>query len=290
MPSTARSRPIADGHRLRVLALDFDGVVSDSAPESFLVALRAFGAVRPGSGLSAHPARARFGLETAPALDEIRADAAYAAFLEMMPLGNRAEDYAVVLGAIDAGATLPDQAAYDRCRAAWSQADLDAFHERFYRERKALSQRDPEGWRALMAPYAALRDLLRRRSTDVVPAIATAKDLASVSALLEAYGLAGLFRAEHVLDKETGVSKQTHLECLRERCGVDFADITFVDDKVNHLDSVAPLGVHCALAAWGYNGPREERLARDRGHTICALDDAEALLFPPPLGRPRESP
>ena len=57
------------------------------------------------------------------------------------------------------------------------------------------------------------------------------------------------------------------------------AEITFVDDKVNHLDAVAPLGVRCALAAWGYNGPREHRLARSHGHLLCTLDDVEAQLF-----------
>jgi phosphoglycolate phosphatase-like HAD superfamily hydrolase len=61
--------------------------------------------------------------------------------------------------------------------------------------------------------------------------------------------------------------------------GLDFAEITFVDDKVNHLDAVAPLGVRCALAAWGYNGPREHRLAQGRGHLVCHLEDLETQLF-----------
>ena len=58
-----------------------------------------------------------------------------------------------------------------------------------------------------------------------------------------------------------------------------FADLVFVDDKVNHLDSVAALGVRCALAAWGYNGPREQLLARSRGYDVLTLDDAESRLF-----------
>ena len=53
----------------------------------------------------------------------------------------------------------------------------------------------------------------------------------------------------------------------------------FVDDKVNHLDAVAPLGVRCALAAWGYNGPREHLLAGEREYLVCRLEDVEARLF-----------
>jgi hypothetical protein len=58
-----------------------------------------------------------------------------------------------------------------------------------------------------------------------------------------------------------------------------FPDMTFVDDKVNHLDAVAPLGVRCALAGWGYNGGREHDLAERRGYVVCSLENAEQRLF-----------
>ena len=38
----------------------------------------------------------------------------------------------------------------------------------------------------------------------------------------------------------------------------------------------------CVLAAWGYNGAREERLARARGHRVLRLEEAEEGLFGPP--------
>ena len=56
-------------------------------------------------------------------------------------------------------------------------------------------------------------------------------------------------------------------------------ELTFVDDKVNHLDTVAPLGVRVALAGWGYNGCREHELARERGYPVLTLETAEATLF-----------
>ncbi len=52
-----------------------------------------------------------------------------------------------------------------------------------------------------------------------------------------------------------------------------------MDDKVNHLESVAPLGVRCGLAAWGYNGPREHRRALECGYQVLTLEDAEDQLF-----------
>ena len=37
--------------------------------------------------------------------------------------------------------------------------------------------------------------------------------------------------------------------------------------------------MRCALAAWGYNGEREIRLARERGYLVCSLEDVERQLF-----------
>ncbi|MGH0030979.1 MAG: HAD family hydrolase [Myxococcota bacterium] len=270
---------------MRVLALDFDGVISDSAPESFLVALRTWDALRPGSGLAADAAR--LAGETAPPLAQVRSSRLYSSFLSHMPLGNRAEDYAVVLAALEQDVPLPDQAAYDAWRDRQDPAALARFHEHFYVRRGALAERDPAGWRALMAPYSEFTALLRRRAADAVLAIATAKDRRSVEALLRLYGLDDLFPAERLLDKETGVGKAAHLARLQEQTGVPFPEIAFVDDKVNHLDGVRSLGVRCALAAWGYNGAREEALARQRGYAVLRLEDAEGLLFAPgPGGNP----
>ncbi len=131
-----------------------------------------------------------------------------------------------------------------------------------------------------MGPYPPFVDLLRRRSHDVVLALATAKDAASVSLLLRAYGVADLFPDDRILDKETGVSKSAHLTLLAERLEFEFEEITFIDDKVNHLETVSRLGVRCGLAAWGYNGAREHGLARELGHLVCGLADVESQLFP----------
>ena len=262
---------------MRLLALDFDGVISNSAPEAFVVSLRTYAALRPRSAL----------VEQAEKLDgpgappdaAVRASPLYAPFVEAMPLGNRAEDYAVILRALEQARLLPDQASYDAWRAQQDPAWLRLFHERFYAVRGALADADPDGWSALLPPYPELISLLRRRAGDAALAIATAKDRRSVQALLARYGVADLFPTERVLDKETGKSKTAHLAALQARVALPFRDITFVDDKVNHLDFAAPLGVRCALAAWGYNGPREQQLARSHGYLVCQLSDVEQKLY-----------
>ena len=84
---------------------------------------------------------------------------------------------------------------------------------------------------------------------------------------------------ELIEDKEAGPDKRRHLERLAETLNLPFPEMTFVDDKVNHLDAVAALGVRGALAGWGYNGPREHRLARECGYLLLSFENAETRLF-----------
>ncbi|MBW2267164.1 MAG: HAD family hydrolase [Deltaproteobacteria bacterium] len=263
---------------MRLLALDFDGVISDSAPEAFVVAMRTWCALHPASRLC-QPAEPLLDEARVPSSADVAGCSLYAPFLEMMPLGNRAEDYAVELHALEAGAVIPGQTAYDAFKADIDAGSLRAFHKRFYRVRAALSERDAAAWQRLMGAYPGVPELLRRRSGECVLAIATSKDRRSVRKLLAAYGIDDLFPETSVLDKEAGVSKRAHLERLGSAHGVVPAQMTFVDDKVNHLDDVAALGVVCALAGWGYNGPREAALARQRGHAVLTLAKVERQLF-----------
>ena len=257
-----------------MLALDFDGVISDSAPESWLVTLRTFAELRPGDRVAELLAAAE-----ASSADEIRAASAYADFVRMMPLGNRAEDFAVALGLVAAAELASDQAAFDRAYAAAGSEFLESFHERFYRTRDRFRSEQLDRWLSLLGPYPGFLSIVRRRAGEVRLAIATAKDRPSVLQLLDHYGVGDLFAEEALLDKAAGRSKRAHLICLQERFDVPFEQIVFVDDKLNHLDHVGGLGVQGVLAAWGYNGVRERRLARQNGHRVCTLDDFERQLF-----------
>ncbi len=256
---------------ISVLALDFDGVIVDSMREVYLLSLRAFAELEPSSRLPGRDPG-----WSLPAPDD---DPLLRAFAEMVPLGNRAEDFGVMLSALERGERVADQAAYDAIYGQFDPAWLAEFHEEFYRQRKRLLDDDRAGWLALQPPYPTFRQLLLRHAGEVPYAVLTARDATSVRLLLEHCGLAELFPPSSVLDKETGRHKTAHLELLAGRLGVPFTRITFVDDKLNHLVSVAPLGVRPVLADWGHNSPREHEAARRLGFAVATLETAEAMLF-----------
>jgi phosphoglycolate phosphatase-like HAD superfamily hydrolase len=230
--------------------------------------------MRPGPAVAAlHEAASR------QSPGQIRDDPSYRRFVSMMPLGNRAEDFGVALGLLLADRDAEDQDAFARALEEAGEDFLTEFHARFYPNRAQLRAEDPARWASLLGPYPEVVEVLRRRAGDVRLAIATAKDRDSVTLLLAGYEIDDLVPPECLVDKEAGRSKQAHLRRLQERFDVPFTEIVFVDDKVGHLDDVADLGVAGVLAAWGYNGRRERRLARLRGHRVCTLDDFETTVF-----------
>ncbi len=254
-----------------VLALDFDGVISDSSHEVFVVGLRTYAELVPDSRLLRRP--------EIVAHQEFANDDLFQAFADLKPLGNRAEDFGVALLALDQQLTLPDQPAYNAFRDRQDQQWLAEFHHRFYQHRAKLRDQDLAGWIRLQRPYQQFVEILRANAGRQTLAIATAKDRQSAGLLLDDYGISDLFPDQLLLDKETGVNKTAHLQALSQRLGVSYDRITFVDDKVNHLQRVAGLGVRPVLAGWGHNSSREFALARQLGFTVATLNTAAELLF-----------
>jgi phosphoglycolate phosphatase-like HAD superfamily hydrolase len=256
---------------MKVLALDFDGVICNSAREVFEVGLRAYAAFYPDSRLAPKA--------TGNTVADLHADAVYRAFCSLLPLGNRAEDFCVALRAIDLQEEIADQAAYDRFYRSLGPDWLEAFHVRFNQERAAFRDSDRDGWLRLHEPFTDFNKYLDDFSRRTRLAIVTGKDGPSVRVLLGQFGLLDLFHPELILDKDLGVHKSNHFKMLRSRTGVPFEEITFVDDKVNHLLGVAHFGIRLVLAGWGFNGDREYRLARDNDIAVASLADAKAVLF-----------
>jgi phosphoglycolate phosphatase-like HAD superfamily hydrolase len=262
---------------MRVLAFDFDGVLCDSSREVFVVAVDALAEVEPDSALLGRLTPLRD--EALAGGDRFREDPLYLEFSNLLPLGNRAEDFGVALQAIGDSRTLPDQPAYDAFYTGVPAAWRDHFHREFYAARRRLRESDPDRWLALHLPYPDLVGALERHRGEVLTAVATAKDSPSVQLLLAELGLNDLIDSRFILDKETGIEKTVHLRELQRRTGAPFHDITFVDDKLNHLVKVAVLGVRCVLAGWGFNSDREHVAARRLGFEVAQLDDLDQTVF-----------
>jgi phosphoglycolate phosphatase-like HAD superfamily hydrolase len=262
---------------MHVLALDFDGVLCDSSREVFVVAVDTY--------LSLAPESALIGALIPLRNDVLSGGSGYREheltqrFRDLLPLGNRAEDFGVALRAIEDAANIVDQKSYDAFYRGIVRQWLDDFHHRFYECRKSLRDADLAAWLRLHLPFEGLGETLGQHADRTKLSVATAKDGLSARLLLDELEMGTLFDPELILDKETGVEKTEHMRVLQTRTDSEFGDITFVDDKVNHLVRVAELGVRPVLAGWGFNTEREHALARDLGFEVADLARADEILF-----------
>ena len=262
---------------MKALALDFDGVICDSGREVYVTALRTFVAMHPRcrwrGKLAAIDAAGSAGTY------DFLSDPDYHAFLDLQPLGNRAEDFGVALKICEKKEIIDNQEDYYAYIKAQDHGWLRTFHRSFYDARIAFRASAEDSWLTLHRAYDPFVELLRRHAATIPLAIVTAKDRDSVQRLLDHMGIGALFSPDRILDKETGRHKTAHLRALSQRAAVSLDAITFVDDKVNHLQGVASLGVRCVLAGWGYNSQREWRIAEAERFPVATLESAEAILF-----------
>ena len=261
---------------MRVIAFDFDGVLCDSSRELFVVAVDTLAVQVPTSALLTDLAPLRD--DALAGGDDFRGHELFQRFADLLPLGNRAEDFGVALLSIEQSGPLDNQEAYDTFYAGVPEDWRGLFHRRFYESRTRLREADLQRWLALHLPYPGVVEALESHRAAIRPAVATAKDARSIHLLLAELGLADIFDPQLILDKETGVEKTVHLRELQRRTGAPFAHITFIDDKLNHLETVAELGVRPVLAGWGFNTDREHGAARRLGFEVVHLDTLDILF------------
>lgn len=270
-----------------LIAFDFDGVISNSIHDSFVTALNSYIAFKPDHALPLSgpivPAKRIF------AFEKEHADL-FESFKSLLPMGNRAEDYYVILRIIEENrtASIQDQESFDAYKEKLDQSLRDEYHAFFYRFRISLQNTDPDAWAELLPAFPGIREAVPGLHENFTLAIATAKDRRSVDIQLARYGLTGYFDPENILDKDYSASKRGHLTRFHERHSIPFDHMHFIDDKVLHLVSVADLGVHCYLSMWGFNSEREHAIARENGFVLLELDQLknfQSVMQPQTLSR-----
>jgi len=251
---------------MSVLALDFDGVLCDSARETGISGWKAGAALwsdmaqpRPPEVLLDAYCRARPVIETG-----------YEAIL-MMRLLKDGGDPDRLLEAFPR--LLPEAIARSGSDAAGLKDLYSAVRDRWMRE-------DRDEWLSLSPLYPGAADFLNGLPADRDCYIVTTKQERYVASLLAHHGVGFPPACIFGLDRQlaTGKKKEAVLgEILRRHPG---GRIHFVEDRLGTLQrflarpELAPVRLH--LACWGYNTASERRQAeRLKIHLLRALTLAE---------------
>lgn len=240
----------------KVLALDFDGVLWDSAGECFQTGWRAYLELT-GRNLS----------------DRIFERG----FLRGRPLARTGHDFYLLL------ALMEEEPERDLAQLALSDFVLERsqrheeaarFDRIFYRLRSHFRDTDPELWSSWQRPYPEVIQVLDQWEEKFSGlALATTKDTASAQSLLQSTG-----RYWTVFGKEFSEHKADQIHGVAQHFRVKPEQILFIDDLVENLEQVAPTGATTALADWGYNLLESRAQALEAGHQVVSLKDLGLLL------------
>ena len=264
-----------------ILALDFDGVICDSAGECLLSAYATY--LRNTS---------------VPSLRDLEAlvERWRSPFYRMRPFTRDGKDYLLTVYFIDRGLSITSQADFDlesqrrmsdvcKLLAVTNSVELE---ELFQNTRRRIRARDEVAWYRSNPLYQGMVEGLRncRQLSSVF--ITTSKPTDAVVKILTHYRVPLPESQIYGSDKVAkGMGKNAHLEkvCRVTKTALD--RIHFLDDQVSHLKAAQRLGVQRYLATWGYTTVQQQDEAKQLGVTLLPEDRAASWvreLTQPPVG------
>jgi phosphoglycolate phosphatase-like HAD superfamily hydrolase len=238
---------------MRLLVLDFDGVICDSVEECFLSSWNAYHGLHRGAAVEEAPARAR------------------AEFRSMRPFARSGEDFVLIQELVGSGMNVNSQVDFD---GSWGRAGLPSraeFKELFYRARTELLAADRRRWLSLNTVHPHVAAALPRLHRGVPLYILSTKKPQFVREILAANGLD--IPEDHVLYSEEEPKLST-VERVRASLGCEEA--VFIEDQIDAIRDNPNPRIRAFLASWGY--VQESWLRGDTGVSILSAEGFSDLL------------
>ena len=251
---------------MKILALDFDGVIVDSAWECLFVSYNAY--------FNVYTRRKKdfFGGELFTFENWENIKKRYKKEVEhyriMRPYIRGADDYGLIIKLIEEKKVIENQKEFDKYRKS-VDFDFEAFHQEFYKERDRLQELDFKAWFNLDPSYSKIVEGIKQlleRGTKII--ITTSNRLKSIAPSFAPKYLGFEIKQEDILDKRFGEDKSEQMNQIVKLYNVKFEEIYFVDDQVSHLIQTRPLGVKVLLAGWSYATDIQKEEARKQNIPI----------------------
>lgn len=245
-----------------LLALDFDGVICDTAHEGYRSAW--------------HVCR-----EVIPALSEAAPTDQAQRFVRLRPVLEHGWEFPLLMLAILDG--IPEATIWESFQTTCRQQLLERYRVTpkqlavlMDEARDGAIRRNLDDWLAGQALYPGMADRLRAiLSSDILLYIITTKEARFANTLLETHGVA--VPTDRIWGKERARPKAELLRSLAAAHTIPFRNIWFVEDRLQTIRAVqgeadlAAVGLFLAL--WGYIMPKDpDAAARDPRIVPLSLD------------------
>ncbi len=245
---------------IKILALDFDGTVFDTAYECYVAALKTFNKMGEE-------------LEDKPDILE--------KFMKARVFVKAAGDFYLVLKAIKEGSLDFDKLTQEEFNQKNKELDKmgGEFSRLFYQIRDGMRKDDFDGWIKLHRECQGARETLKQLSRDYRIVVTTTNDKKSISIFM---GLLGV-KVDSILDKSVSMDKRVHIQIIMDKYKAKPEEVLFIDDILEHILAVKKTGINTVMAGWGYSNQQQRGEAREKGIRVLeSIKDLPGFLAAKP--------
>ena len=256
---------------MKILALDFDGVIVDSVLDSLFVGHNAYLRLY-GSGKKKYFGGELFTFESwEETKKQHQKEIKY--YRTLRPYIRGATDYGLIQKLIEENNSIKNQKEFDNYRKT-AKFNFEAYEKEFYKERERLQNINYRAWFNLEPPYlkviAGIKKLLEG-GTKIVIATSNRRKAIARSFTPEYFGFT--IKPEDILDRRFGEDKSEQMKHIVKSYNIKFEEIYFVDDQVSHLIQTRTLGVKILLAGWSYATDIQKEEARKQNIPIIEREE-----------------
>ena len=246
---------------MKILAVDFDGVISDSALKSLFVSHNAY------CKYFGSKAKKSFGgkLFTFDNWEEMqkRYKKEMDYYRRLRSYLELSGDFFVIIKIIEEQIQIKNQQEFIAYRNQL-QFDYQFFRELFFQEKEKWQKKSFRKWFFLSPVFKeVIKGIQRFIKEGQKVVIATSNLRQAIHPAFQAEYLGFEMDIEDIFDKNFGQHKAEHMQAIAKRYGAKLNEIYFVDDQLSYLKGTDVLGVHVFLAGWGYCTESQKEEARE---------------------------
>lgn len=249
---------------MKVLTLDFDGVIADSQYECLVVGFNTY--LRFNKNTKLFNGRKL----TFDNFDLVREK-----YKETVDKYKKLRAYVIdafcyyaILHIIENNIEIKSQNQYNLAREKL-MAIYKGYVKYFYNVRSMLQKESFEKWLKLEMPFKTVIDAIKKMENKCIITIATNNRRKSIQPFLNKYKIT----PKIICDSKVSSDKKIQLAYIKNKLNTDFSQIHFVDDQVRHFPELLKLGVKCYLATWGYNNKEQRKEAKKQGAIFLRQDN-----------------
>ncbi len=250
---------------MKILALDFDGVLVDSQFEALFTSFHSYMKLYPKTKIFGGK---EFSCKNTGKIkkeypDEIKE------YIHLRTFCASADDYFYILRAIDNKDKVNDEGDFLKIKEKYKH-ELKNFFKVFYETRKHFQENDFDNWCKLTLPYSAILSHFKKiRDFKVI--FITNNNSITIIRTLSSFKVS--VTKEAIYDNSFGADKNIKLKKAIENERINPNELYFVDDQISSLIKAKKLGVNCFLAAWGYNNPKQKEMAKKENINLLTEKD-----------------